>query len=310
VGAGGLLGGQVAAALARAGNPAITPRVRWAEPHNAASDLREGLADLMRRARGGPFAIAWCAGAAVTASTAAKLDEEREVFRGFLDALAGHPSRASATVFLASSAGGAYGGSPDRPPFTEHSATGSLSAYGDTKLAMEQAARDCAEASGATVLCGRIANLYGPGQNLAKRQGLISQICLAEVTGRPLVVSAPLETRRDYLFAPDCAEMVVEGLCQVRERVDASTPTVTKILASGRSVSIAAVLDVAQGVFGRRVPLADAVPEEAGQAPDMTLRSVVWPELDRHVRTSLEQGITATVRDVARRAGPGEGRAS
>ena len=54
------------------------------------------------------------------------------------------------------------------------------------------------------VLIGRIANLYGPGQNLAKAQGLVSQLCAAQLERARSSIWVSLDTLRDYLFAPDC----------------------------------------------------------------------------------------------------------
>jgi len=48
-------------------------------------------------------------------------------------------------------------------------------------------------------MVGRMSNLYGPGQNLKKVQGLISQMCLRVLTRQPLVLYVPLDTIRDYL---------------------------------------------------------------------------------------------------------------
>ena len=59
------------------------------------------------------------------------------------------------------------------------------------------------------LLVGRISNLYGPGQNLAKPQGLVSQLCRAQLTRQPLSVYVSLDTMRDYLYVDDAAAMVV-----------------------------------------------------------------------------------------------------
>ena len=67
---------------------------------------------------------------------------------------------------------------------------------------MEADLRRFAAATGTAVLVGRIANLYGPGQNLAKPQGLVSQLCLANLTGQPLSIYVSLDTLRDYLSTP------------------------------------------------------------------------------------------------------------
>src|SRR5699024_9202621 len=93
---------------------------------------------------------------------------------------------------------------------------------------------------GVPVAIGRLANLYGPGQNLEKPQGLISQLSLSHHTAVPVNVYVSLDTLRDYLYVDDAAALVVDLV----ETIAASpgSGAVTKILASGHSVSVAALL--------------------------------------------------------------------
>jgi UDP-glucose 4-epimerase len=149
-------------------------------------------------------------------------------------------------------------------------------------------------------LIGRIANIYGPGQNLAKAQGLISQICRSHLTGQPLSIFVSLDTLRDYLFAPDCAALIVDGLALLQQEGPGTGPTVvTKILASQRAITIGAVLGEMRRIFksSPRIVLgASAV--SAMQARDLSLRSRIWPELDRRTLTPLPAGIAATAADL------------
>ena len=91
------------------------------------------------------------------------------------------------------------------PPFTEHTEPAPISPYGRAKLRSEEIATAFAVRTSTALLVGRLANLYGPGQNLDKPQGLISQLCRAQLTRQPLSVSVPLDTMRDYLFVDDAA---------------------------------------------------------------------------------------------------------
>jgi uncharacterized SAM-binding protein YcdF (DUF218 family) len=75
-----------------------------------------------------------------------------------------------------------------------------LAPYGEVKLGMEEALRAAAAEIGAAALVGRISNLYGPGQDLSKPQGLISRVCIAHLTRAPLPVMVSLDTMRDYLI--------------------------------------------------------------------------------------------------------------
>ncbi len=208
-------------------------------------------------------------------------------------------------LFLASSAGGVYAGSPG-PPFTELSATHPLSAYGEAKLHQEALARAWSQETETAVLIGRIANLFGPGQDIAKAQGLISQLAVAMLTHRPITLYVPLDTMRDYLYAPDCARMIVAALDRMRLDRTAGH-TITKIFASGRGTTISAVLAELKRVVRRRprVSIASS-PLAQFQASDLRFRSEVWPEVDGDARTPFPAAVHTLVQDLERRLRRGE----
>lgn len=253
---------------------------------------------------GAGWQVAWCAGAGVTGTGQAVLDAEVAVFRHVLEGLgrALGPVAGSGGLFLASSAGGVYSGSVG-PPFDERSIPDPLSPYGRSKLAMEQAARSWAQRTGVPLLVGRIANLYGPGQDLTKAQGLISQICRAHLRGQPLSVYVSLDTVRDYLYATDCGGLVVDGLARLRVEAEAADGplVVIKVLASQRGVTVGAVIAELRRVLKRppRIVLGSS-PVAALQTRDLRLRSVVWPELDARALTPLPVGMKATATHVLR----------
>jgi UDP-glucose 4-epimerase len=162
------------------------------------------------------------------------------------------------------------------------------------------------------VVVGRIANLYGAGQNLWKTQGLISQICRAHLLRRPVSIYVPLDTIRDYLYARDCGELVAEMLARARQDPPALCSTAQiKILASQQGVTIGALLAEARRVLKQRIMVAHAPSTTAGryQARDLRLRSVVWPELDRRALTPLPVGIRATTNHLMRQIQLGSVRA-
>jgi UDP-glucose 4-epimerase len=302
VGARGLLGQHVHAASART---FAGPAVPWLDPERARVVLRQGIRDLLAEAAPGGWNVAWCAGAGVVATDADAVDAERETFRSFLQDLADRADRAGA-LFFASSAGAVYAGS-EGPPFTEETAARPRTPYGAAKLAMEGDVRAFAAAARTPAFIGRIANLYGPGQNLGKAQGLVSHICQSQVSGQPLLLYVPLDTMRDYLYVRDCAATVVAGLTGMQQDrwtagSAAEPPVVTKILASGRSTTVAGLLGESSRLFRRRPRVVlGSSPAAAGQVRDLRLRSTVWPELDHLARTPLPVGMAATAADVGRR---------
>lgn len=287
----GLLGGHVEEQLRTSGEDVHTVLVPWRDHDAALQALLHAAATAARL--NVDWQLVWCAGAGVIATAAEDLAAEVRIFDAFVSRLPSPPR----SMFLASSAGGLYAGSPDRPPFDETSPVAALSPYGDAKLEMEGLACRLA-GRGTRLLVGRLSNLYGPGQDLSKPQGLISQLCLAHETRRPLSLYASHDTLRDYLFVDDAAAMTVAGLDLMSAEPDGTT--VTKVLASGRSISIAMVVAEAARVL-RRHPRLSTRRSPGAQVRDLRLRSVVWPELDTMARTPLAAGLRATADDVAAR---------
>ena len=322
IGRGGLLGQSLETALERTlqrstGDPVdrVGPRdlvwcppepIAWSAPGAGAPHLRQQVGEFLQAAGDRPWSVAWCAGAGVMGTTASALQLELAALRETLDALAAAGRGRDGAFFFASSAGGVYAG-VGAPPYDESSPVHPLAAYGQAKLDAEALVADWSHATGTSSLVGRIANLYGPGQNLAKAQGLISQICRSHLTGQPVSVYVSLDTLRDYVFAPDCAGLIVAGLERLRQEASADDPgahptVVTKILASQRAITIGAVIGEMRRIFKRspRIVLgASAV--SAVQARDLSLRSRVWPEIDRRTLTPFPVGVATTAADLLRR---------
>lgn len=285
VGAGGLLGSAVVRRLAATGGTAwVGPRVPW-----GTDEAPEVLRDAAHRlsAEHPRWQVAWCAGAGVTGTSAAALAHEALAFQGALDGLSG-----DGALLLASSAGGVYAGS-SAAPFDEHSPVAALSPYGESKLALEQRARDWAEDSGCSLVLARIANLYGPGQDVRKPQGLVSQLCRAHLLRQPVSVYVSLDTTRDYLYVDDAARLVLACL----ERAQG---THVKVLASHQAVTVGALLAELRRV-SRRAPrvVLSSSPLSSLQARDLRLRSRVWTDLDRVPVTPLPVGVRRTLDDLA-----------
>lgn len=291
VGAGGLLGGAVVRRLSAAGHDVRTVTVPWTDAE-ASGDALGGLADQLPPTGA---TVYWCAGAGVVGSGQDVLDLEVATFGAFLDAW--QPLGAGSALFLASSAGGVYAGSVGGAPFTEDTVPNPLAPYGHAKLAAEQLARQFAERTGTDLLIGRISNLYGPGQDISKPQGLISQLCRAQLTRQPLSIYVSLDTKRDYLFVDDAAVMITSALAQVR----AVGGVHLKVLASERSTTIGAIVGGMHRVTRRRPPVVLGTSANARfQVLDLRMRSVSWPPTVGLARTPLPAGISATLAAVGR----------
>lgn len=294
VGSGGLLGAAVTREAERRRHRVYTSTIPWADRLSAQYALQQRCAAFFDSFDGGHWNVVWAAGAGVNGTSAAQFEQENDLIAAVLDhieALAGQRACAG-TVFLASSAGGVYAGAPGAP---HHEGTQPvpLGDYGRAKLHSEAIATAFGIRTGINVAIGRFANLYGPGQNLAKPQGLISHLCRGYLMASPVSIYVPMDTLRDYLYVSDAAEMVADVLAMSAEQ---SMPPTVKIFASGEAVTIGSILGACRTVFRRRpnVVLA-ASPLAVFQGRDLRLRSTVWPHIDRRTHRTLPAGIASTL---------------
>jgi UDP-glucose 4-epimerase len=299
VGAGGLVGRHVVRHLEWAGHEVMRTSVPWHDEGASAAVLIEAVEGFATARAGRPWSLAWCAGAGVVATGEADLAAEVRVFERVMGALAASVGPLDdGVVFLASSAGGLYAGA-DSAPFDELTDPAPLVPYGRAKLAMEGQVRRLAAETGVRVVVGRLANVYGPGQTLGKPQGLLSQLCLADATGRPLPVYVSMDTIRDYVYVEDAAAMIARTLALVREEPKGSV--VAKVLASGRPVTVGYLVSEARRVFHRPLRTIPIGGSAGGQVLDLRLCSRVWPEVDALASTPLAAGLARTAADVRAR---------
>jgi UDP-glucose 4-epimerase len=298
IGAGGLLGSAVTRHLRNQGQRLFeAPRIAWDTA--AIVDLAQALSSFLSIVGDGDWTIYWCAGSATTASSSDVLNTESRTFEAFLKELAQAPMRSLArgAVFLASSAGAIYGGSSGAP-FSELSISTPLGAYGQTKLTAEERLRAFSDFSGMPAMVGRIANLYGPGQRLSKMQGLISRLCVSSLTKTPISVFVPMDTLREYFYVDDCADLIVAATVRAKSSKGSSLHHL-KVMSSGRSVSIGALLSQFQQVDRKRPYVILGQSAEASlQSRDLRLRSVYWPDLDSCPKVNLADGIARTLEHV------------
>jgi len=311
VGRGGLLGRGVEAVLARRG-PVWHPseEFKWDDPSTLAAQMARACRSFSDVVGEGAWQIAWCAGAAVVRTGPSELHAEMKALGQLLDGLRVlGECRPDGSLFVSSSAGGVYAGSSGAP-YSESSPVRPISPYGQTKLEQEELARQWSKETHIPVLIGRISNLYGPGQNLSKGQGLVTQLCAKVLTRQPVILYMPLDTIRDYVYVTDAAALVADGLRRLRAVAGGvagtsqkmETPVVVKILASHQPSTIGMVLHQVRRVTRRPVHVVVArSPQAAYQVPDLRMASEVWPELDQRPLTSLGEGIHRVISDLLSR---------
>lgn len=284
----GLLGSALERML---GQPTFRATIPWEDEGRSIEALTAASDAFFQGDRPPGWRIWWSAGRGVTSTAREHLESEVRVFRAFLDAVSKHSPRTDGALFLASSVGGAYGGRAD-PPYTEMTEARPGSAYGDAKLAMEAALKAWAQSTGGRALVARITNLYGPGQNLAKGQGIISTILRSHLTQSPATIYVSLDTLRDYVYADDCAAIAIAAMDRLLYEPPGTL--VTKIIGSMDAVSISAIIAEIKRLRRNVAPIVVGQGHAAGQASDLRVISTVWPDLDALARTTLPAGIHAT----------------
>lgn len=300
VGSGGLFGQAIAR---QADEVFLTAPIPWRKSERAALELFQSTQKFKSFAGDNPWQVLWCAGSATTSTSREVAWRELQILDGLLNGLRRELPRGPGAFFLTSSAGGVFAGSAS-PPFSESSAPVPISAYGELKLAQEDLVRRSLGGR-VPVVIGRVGNLYGPGQNLSKLQGLISRLALSVVKKEPISVFVPLSTLRDYTYVDDAARMSLAWLlyAQTSQRPQ---PT-TAVIASGEPVSVGELIHVVEHVSHSRVPVTLGTHESArAQAADLRLVPTDVPGSKFTISTPLPVGVRNVYMDVLRRFQAGE----
>lgn len=111
-------------------------------------------------------------------------------------------------VFLSSAS--VYG-IQDSTPIDEHSETWPISFHGVHKLAIERYLWIAYQHSGLDVCVLRLANPYGPGQDIYGRQGFIAIAIGRLLRGEPLLLRGGAETIRDFIFIDDAIDGILSA---------------------------------------------------------------------------------------------------
>ena len=144
-------------------------------------------------------------------------------------------------VVYASSGGTVYG-EPQQLPITEDHPLAPKSAYGQSKLTIENYMRFYGRTTPLQVSVLRMSNPYGPGQNTLGVQGLIGVAmgCLRD--GRPISVFGDGSAVRDYVYVDDAVNAML--------RAAAHPPSLVNV-SSGQGHSIQQVLAAVERASGR-----------------------------------------------------------
>jgi UDP-glucose 4-epimerase len=301
IGRGGLLGRSVEQRLASLTQVFVpNQKFDWSDSSRAKSQLATECQSFISSVADDNWTIYWCAGRGTLNSTPDQMHEENVVFESFLQALESNLSvsaKQKGTIFFASSAGAVYGGSKN-PPFTELTQPIPMTSYGDAKIHQEALLRDFATKHGIRVLVGRISNVYGARQDLAKNQGLISTICFSVLRRQPLNLFVPLETSRNYIYVEDAAKCIVAHAQKIAMTAKNSSFAV-KLVVAQENLTIGGILNIAKSVLRTR-PLVTVSTNKHGSSQPQSLifKSVVDTELDNKSTTGFSVGMKKVMTDL------------
>lgn len=193
--------------------------------------------------------IIWAAGKTTMRSGVSSTQVETDNFKTFLQILNKiiNQRKYYGAFGFASSAGGIYTQSQESP-VSEFSITSASTPYAIDKLNQEKAliawALNCPYCT--KLLVARISNLYGPMQDINKKQGLISQIIRCLKNSEVLTIFSSMETSRDYIWSDDAAKIFLWHLQQ--ENITTSNPI--RIIANETSHTISEILGFFHSITG------------------------------------------------------------
>jgi len=307
IGEGGLLGSRVSVAIESQTLTAACwkgsgEKLTWGNPLILSEQLHRAARDFAAAVRqeGGGWGVIWTAGAGVVGTTEDLLIAETitwETVLTLVDRYLVSEGIGPGLVFLSSSAGGVYGNCPDHV-ITEESQCSPISEYGRNKLRQESVFNSWAD-SHPEVVCrvGRISNIYGTGQNLAKAQGLVSHISRSLIWQVPIHLYVPLDTIRDYIYVDDCAHHIAHCLSvwlhDARHGIRPKAGRI-KIFAAGEPTSVAQIVSEFTRLSIRRHPRVICAPSSLGlqQPRRLQFRSTAGPDLGFLPRTTLHVGVS------------------
>ncbi len=191
--------------------------------------------------------------------------------------------------FVFPSSGGTVYGILTSVPANERHDTRPRCAYGVSKLTVEKYLtlyRDLWQLDYAAL---RIANAYGPGQNVGRNFGAVSTFALRAAKGDPITILGDGSVVRDYVYIDDLIEAVIAA---GKHRGGATVMNI----GSGTGKSLNDIVTTLEAICGRDIKV-NYVPGRTFDVPVSVLDvSLAQAELGWRPRTTFEEGVTATLK--------------
>jgi UDP-glucose 4-epimerase len=197
--------------------------------------------------------------------------------------------RADVSHVVVASSSSVYGANPTMPK-REDMPTEPMSPYAVSKLATEGYAVAYHHSYGLDVLPFRFFNVFGPLQAAGHAYAAVVPAFVdAALSRRPLPVHGDGSQTRDFTFVGSVTRVIARA---VAEHVSSPSPV---NLAFGTRTSLNELIEVVEGVLGRRVER-ETRPGRRGDVPhsqaDGTRLAGLFPGVDP---VALEDGVRATV---------------
>lgn len=153
------------------------------------------------------------------------------------------------------SSGGTVYGEPKVTPTPENHPLMPTSAYGQSKLTIENYLNFYARSTDIDVNILRISNPYGPGQNQLRVQGIVAVAMGCAYHNRVLKLYGKGEAVRDYLYIDD----VIEALLLAAETSGSSVVNIS----SGIGHSVMEIVETIEKISGRTIQK-EFIPDRPG----------------------------------------------
>lgn len=190
-------------------------------------------------------------------------------------------------VIFASTGGSIYGDTNTEVPLSEDTCPAPVSPYAIGKLSIENYLRYFHRKHGLDYQVLRISNPYGPGQNTASGQGVVSIFLENFKKGLPLTVYGDGSMVRDYIFISDLAEMIAKGF-------EKSTKNKVYNIGSGKGYTVNEIVETIESVTGT------SAKTEHKEVPSTFVNKIVLDsrrfseEFGISPRTDLKKGVEKT----------------
>ena len=193
------------------------------------------------------------------------------------------------------SSGGTIYGEPQTIPITEEHPLTPKSAYGQSKLTIENYLNFYARSTSLEINVLRISNPFGPGQKLLGVQGIIAVAMGCVYYDRALKIYGEGQSVRDYLYIDN----VIEAIMLAADQPGSSIVNIS----SGVGHSVMDVIQAVEAVSGKTIRK-EFIPDRPGDVKVNILSNQRAHEIyGWTAKTELQEGLLSTWKYIEKKLG-------